>query len=647
MGAPVKATKGTSTLATVTASLGSASTVGNLLVLRVAADDYAASPPSGWNQSTGMKQETYHGGYFWWKISAGETSVNYTIGSATNSAWTLEEYTGPFDASPYDISNGTLAVSSASSAATPSVTPSAGDRLGLATWGSSNSSGDMSADLTGITNSFTLSQSSGPVSATGTRDNISGAYIDITANGSTAYSTTASFPFTKQSHSAMLIFFKKAAGGAGAGSASGNSTVTAVGKSEAKSVGVVSGTGTAVATGKSAAKSDGVASGVGTAVAGGKSTAKSIGATTGSAAVAAGGASIAKASGSAVGTSVVTGTAASAGHAYWRALLVHRDTFCTANEMEMSTTIGGADIATLPNLIYSSQYNGTTFAAANVVDNNTGTSWFSTNGVIGGQSYIGQNFGTSTDVQEIRLYVTDGTSYPSTVLIQYSDDGSSWVTTDSYSFDSSMLNQWNSFPVAMSYGGSSGAAAGSSVVVATGKSVAESVGAAAGSSTVVASGVANFKSSGSASGSSVIAATGKSEAKSVGSAVGTSTVVATGNEIRKVSGSAAGISTAAAEGAALAQSTGSAAGTSTAQAGSLPAGGATGTAEGNSIVEAAGKSLAEASGEAAGTSSVSAEIIDIGWKPEPPVANPWNPVDNDDSNWTPIELGSQEWQRVA
>jgi len=647
LGAPVKATKGTSTLATVTASLGSASTVGNLLVLRVAADDYAASPPSGWNQSTGMKQETYHGGYFWWKISAGETSVNYTIGSAANSAWTLEEYTGPFDASPYDISNGTLAVSSASSAATPSVTPSAGDRLGLATWGSSNSSGDMSADLTGITNSFTLSQSSGPVSATGTRDNISGAYIDITANGSTAYSTTASFPFTKQSHSAMLIFFKKAAGGAGAGSASGNATVTAVGKSEAKSVGVVSGTGTAVATGKSAAKSDGVASGVGTAVAVGKSTAKSIGATTGSAAVAAGGASIAKASGSAVGTSVVIGTAASAGHAYWRALLVHRDTFCTANEMEMSTTIGGADIATLPNLIYSSQYNGTTFAAANVVDNNTGTSWFSTNGVIGGQSYVGQNFGTPTDVQEIRLYVTDGTSYPSTVLIQYSDDGSSWVTTDSYSFDSSMLNQWNSFPVAMSYGGSSGTAAGSSIAQAAGQSITKASGSAAGTSTAQASGMGASPATGSAAGTSTAQATGASLAQSTGSAAGISTVQAGGVEIRKVAGSAAGTSSASAVGASSAKSAGSAAGTSTAQAASLPPGAAVGTAAGTSSTQAGGRALVQGSGQSFGVCEVTAQIIDIGWKPIPPITNPWSPVEDDNSNWVPIDVIAQEWKEAS
>lgn len=211
----VQSAEGTSTLATVTASFPSTPTNGNLIVLRFAADDYNGTPNTGWTQSTGMEQQTYHGGYLWWKIaSGGSNSFQYTIGSATNSSWTLEEWSG-LEASPYDTSNGQSAVSSSGSYTTPSITPSAGDRLLLAALGSSNSSGDMSADLTGWTNSFTGSICSGPVSASGTRDNIGGAYRTVTANGSTSYSTGASFPFTKQSHSGMIIAFKVASGGGG------------------------------------------------------------------------------------------------------------------------------------------------------------------------------------------------------------------------------------------------------------------------------------------------------------------------------------------------------------------------------------------------------------------------------------------------
>lgn len=211
----VQSAEGTSTLATVTASFPSTPTNGNLIVLRFAADDYNGTPDAGWTQSTGMEQQTYHGGYLWWKIaSGGSNSFQYTIGSATNSSWTLEEWSG-LEASPYDTSNGQSAVSGSGSYTTPSITPSAGDRLLLAALGSSNSSGDMSADLTGWTNSFAGTACSGPASATGTRDNIGGAYLAVTANGSTSYSTGASFPFTKQSHSGMIIAFKVASGGGG------------------------------------------------------------------------------------------------------------------------------------------------------------------------------------------------------------------------------------------------------------------------------------------------------------------------------------------------------------------------------------------------------------------------------------------------
>mgnify|MGYP001267600665 CR=1 FL=1 len=223
----VQSAEGTSTLATVTASFPSTPTDGNLIVLRFAADDYNGTPNTGWTQSTGMEQQTYHGGYLWWKIaSGGSNSFQYTIGSATNSSWTLEEWSG-LEASPYDTSNGQSAVSSSGSYTTPSITPSAGDRLLLAALGSSNSSGDMSADLTGWTNSFTGSICSGPASASGTRDNIGGAYLAVTANGSTSYSTGASFPFTKTSHSGLIIAFKVASGG-GAVNGSLSQTISAV-----------------------------------------------------------------------------------------------------------------------------------------------------------------------------------------------------------------------------------------------------------------------------------------------------------------------------------------------------------------------------------------------------------------------------------
>jgi hypothetical protein len=100
----VQSAKGTGTTAIVNPSFSVAPTNGNLIVLAFAADDYNGTPNTGWTQSAEMEQQTFHGGYLWWRISTGANPPGgYTIGSATVSAWVLMEFSGA-DASPYDIS---------------------------------------------------------------------------------------------------------------------------------------------------------------------------------------------------------------------------------------------------------------------------------------------------------------------------------------------------------------------------------------------------------------------------------------------------------------------------------------------------------------------------------------------------------------
>src|SRR4029077_3049492 len=108
----VKSAKGLSALATTAPSFGSATTSGNLIVLAFTSDAYNTTPDAGWTESTGMEQSANHGGYIWWRISAGETSFQYTIGGAFNTAWVLQEFSGAA-ASPYDISAGQFSNSSA------------------------------------------------------------------------------------------------------------------------------------------------------------------------------------------------------------------------------------------------------------------------------------------------------------------------------------------------------------------------------------------------------------------------------------------------------------------------------------------------------------------------------------------------------
>lgn len=206
---PVQSAEGTSAVATTTASFGAATTAGNLIGLAFSSDDYNGTPDTGWFQSTGMEQQTFHGGYLWWRISTGQTSVQYTIGSATVSSWVLFEWSG-VDSSPYDTSAGQFQQTSTSSYTTPSITPSTGPRLLIAAMGGSHSSGlDMSGDYTVWQNSFTHLRSSGQ--AAGVKTPIGVGYRIVTGNGSTTYSSGAEYPSTVQSKSGMIISFKEAA----------------------------------------------------------------------------------------------------------------------------------------------------------------------------------------------------------------------------------------------------------------------------------------------------------------------------------------------------------------------------------------------------------------------------------------------------
>jgi hypothetical protein len=210
--APVQSAEGTSAVATTTASFASPTTAGNLVVLCFSSDDYNGTPGSGWNQSTGMEQQTFHGGYIWWRISTGETNFQYIIGSATASSWVLSEWSG-VDASPYDVSAGQFAQSTASNYTTPAITPTTGGRLLIAAFGGSHSSGlTQAADYTLWTNSFTHLRSSGQ--ATGQKNPIGVGYRLVTGNGSTSFSTGAEYPSDVQSRSGLIIAFKEAAGGA-------------------------------------------------------------------------------------------------------------------------------------------------------------------------------------------------------------------------------------------------------------------------------------------------------------------------------------------------------------------------------------------------------------------------------------------------
>ena len=207
----VQSSEGVSALATTTASFAVAPTSGNLVVLAFAGDDYNNTPNAGWTQSAEMEQQTFHGGYIWWRISDGSNSLQYTIGSATNSAWVLAEFSG-VDAAPYDTSQGKFIQSSDVTIATDVITPSTGQRLLCAMIGGSLSL-NLAAETISFSDSFTLANTIG-TGGGGTNDVVGLAYRIVTGNGATTFSTTGTYINSMQSRSALIISFKEAAGAA-------------------------------------------------------------------------------------------------------------------------------------------------------------------------------------------------------------------------------------------------------------------------------------------------------------------------------------------------------------------------------------------------------------------------------------------------
>jgi hypothetical protein len=226
----VQSAEGLSSTITTNPSFAVAPTSGNLIVLCFASDDYNGTPNAGWTQSTGMEQQTFHGGYIWWRISNGSNPPGgYTIGSATVSSWVLCEFSG-VDAAPYDISNGQFASSSANTYTTPSIVPTTGNRLLVAVIRGSNSSANLSVDLTTWLNSFTHVATSGQASGVATV--ISLAYRLVAGNSVTSYSSGATYPSsTPQARSGLIISFKEGAGGVtNYSTAGGLGTLTASGQ---------------------------------------------------------------------------------------------------------------------------------------------------------------------------------------------------------------------------------------------------------------------------------------------------------------------------------------------------------------------------------------------------------------------------------
>jgi hypothetical protein len=203
-------------VATASMTLTTPATAGNLLIGFLGSDAYAtAGAPTGWTESTGCRQHTFLGAYLWWMVAAGgETGLSKALAGSATYAWAIAEYSG-VAASPYDISAGQFAQSSAASYTTPTVTPTAGDRLLIAEIGGSHGTTTWQ-DLTTWVNSFTR-VAVGTSAITNAHDIIGFGSLLVTAGGATAYSSGATYvPTSPESRTGIAIAFKAASSGVAA-----------------------------------------------------------------------------------------------------------------------------------------------------------------------------------------------------------------------------------------------------------------------------------------------------------------------------------------------------------------------------------------------------------------------------------------------
>jgi len=117
-------------------------------------------------------------------------------------------------------------------------------------------------------------------------------------------------------------------------------------------------------------------------------------------------------------------------HRYWRLLLDTANSNARAGiaELEMRGSVGGADMCVGGTPVVSGT---TTGAAANVFDNSTATEWSSAAGV--GGHWAGYDFGTPVTVVEVaHTQPAAIASCSAWALLQYSDDGVTWVSLAPY-----------------------------------------------------------------------------------------------------------------------------------------------------------------------------------------------------------------------
>lgn len=119
-----------------------------------------------------------------------------------------------------------------------------------------------------------------------------------------------------------------------------------------------------------------------------------------------------------------------AAHRYWRIYITEKSgaaTFSAIEELELRSSAGGADVTGSGT---ASANNSSGGAAANAVDNDTGTIWATGAGAL--PHWWAYDFGAGNDQDIVEVSITSRSSTagsaPGAFQLQYSDDGSTWTT---------------------------------------------------------------------------------------------------------------------------------------------------------------------------------------------------------------------------
>lgn len=202
----VQQASGTFSGTSFTPTLPGASSASNGILLIVAGNT-TVTTPTNWTLRT--SQVNFMGHYAYTRDGVSLTSVSVSNASGQGTWWIAEIAGGT-----YDTSTSANSSSANTTYATPNLTPTAGTREVVASIGSTQSGGNGARTISGWTNSFLeqadLCQASVdfPMQGVATLD-------DITANGSTSYSTTGTYSLSSAGRSAIIVSYVTAAGGGG------------------------------------------------------------------------------------------------------------------------------------------------------------------------------------------------------------------------------------------------------------------------------------------------------------------------------------------------------------------------------------------------------------------------------------------------